>query len=107
MNIPQKNGGVFNLKLEDKECSVVTVGASAEGSISVTLAVVIPIMTNAIDVKKGEELLFPIDVKKTSAKRKARSWKDDVVDEAQEKKAVAMSRRTGSTKAKAKAVSEI
>ena len=56
---------------------MVTVGASHGSSIAVTLAVVIPIMTNTIDVKKGEELLMPIAAK-NQAKRKAESWKDEV-----------------------------
>ena len=56
---------------------MVTVGASYGSSIAVTLAVVIPIMTNAIDVKKGEELLMPAAAK-NQAKRKAETWKDEV-----------------------------
>ena len=48
--------GAFNLKFEDKEFSAVTVGTSGGDSIAVTLGVVVPIMTNAVDVKKGEEL---------------------------------------------------
>ena len=78
-----KKGCVFNLILEDKEFPVVTVGTSHGSSIAVTLAVVIPIMTNTIDVKKGEELLMPIAAK-TTAKRKAASWKDEVADPAKE-----------------------
>ena len=50
----------FNLRFEDKEFSAVTVGASGGGSISVTFTVVVPIMTNAVDVKKGEDLLLQI-----------------------------------------------
>ena len=42
--------GPFNLKFEDKEFSAVTVGASGGGSISGTFTVVVPIMTNAVDV---------------------------------------------------------
>ena len=45
--------GVFNLTLEEKELLAVTVGASSGGSLSVTFTVVIPIMTNTVDVKKG------------------------------------------------------
>ena len=46
--------GAFNLKYEDKQFSAVTVGTSGGDSIAITLGVVIPIMTNAVDVKKGE-----------------------------------------------------
>ena len=67
----------FNLKFEDKEFSAVTVGASGGGSMSVTFTVVVPIMTNAVDVKKGEELFLEGTVKKET-KRKEVSWKTDV-----------------------------
>ena len=69
--------GAFNLKCEDKEFSVVTVGALCGDSVSTTLAVVVPIMTNAVDVKKGEELFLENTCKKET-KRKEGSWKTDV-----------------------------
>ena len=70
--------GAFNLKLEDKEFAAVTVGTSGGDSIAVTLAVVVPIMTNAVDVKKGEELLFENKNKKDTNKRKDGSWRTDL-----------------------------
>ena len=69
--------GAFNLICEDKEFAAVTVGASCGDPIAITLAVVVPIMTNAVDVKKGEELFLEATRKK-DAKRKDRSWRDDV-----------------------------
>ena len=69
--------GAFNLTCEDKEFAAVTVGASGTGSIAITLAVAVPIMTNAVDVKKGEELFLESTHKKET-KRKEGSWKDDV-----------------------------
>ena len=69
--------GAFNLKFEDKEFSAVTVGTSGGDSIAITLGVVIPIMTNAVDVKKGEELFIENPTKKEN-KRKEGSWKTDV-----------------------------
>ena len=62
----------MNIKYEDKEFSAVTVGASGGGSMSVTCTVVVPIMTNAVAVKKGEELFLEATRKK-EAKRKDRS----------------------------------
>ena len=50
--------GAFNLKYEDKEFSAVTVGTSGGDSIAITLGVVVPIMTNAVDVKKGGGVVF-------------------------------------------------
>ena len=50
--------GNFNLTLVDTTFSVVTVGVSGGESTSVTCTAVIPIMTNAVDVKKEKELLL-------------------------------------------------
>ena len=69
--------GAFNLTCEDKEFSAVTVGASGGGSKSATFTGVVPIMTNAVDVKKGEALLLQITSTKET-KRKEGSWRDDV-----------------------------
>ena len=54
----------------------------------ITFTVVAPIMTNAVDVKKGEEL-FLEETRKKETKRKDRSWKDDVVQAANAPKAKA------------------
>ena len=89
---PQKQVA-FNVKLQEKEFSVVTVGAADGGSVSVALTVAIPVITNSTTVKKGEELALPIAAR-TTAKRKAQSWKDVVAD-------------TSSAKAKAKCKAQI
>ena len=52
--------------------------ASGGDSIAITLAVVVPIMTNSVDVKKGEELFLESVNKKDATKRKEESWKTDV-----------------------------
>ena len=80
--------GAFNLKLEDKEFAAVTVGTSGGDSIAITFGVVVPILTNAVDVKKGEELCLEITRKKET-KRKEGSWKDDVAKAANAPKAKA------------------
>ena len=87
--------GAFNLKHEDKEFSAVTVGASGGGSMSVTFTVVVPIMTNAVDVKKGEEL-FLESTRKKETKRKDVSWKDDVAKTANAPKAKAKAKTASS-----------
>ena len=67
------------MKLKDLEIefSVVTVGAFGTDPIARTFAVVVPIMSNAVAVKKGEELCLESTVKKET-KRKEGSWKTDV-----------------------------
>ena len=69
--------GPANHKIEDKEFSAVAVGASGGGSMWLTFTVVVPIMTNAADVKKGEGLLLQTASTKET-KRKEGSWKDGV-----------------------------
>ena len=49
--------------------------------MSVAFSVVVPIMTNAVDVKKGEDLLLQI-TSANETKRKEGSWKDDVAEAA-------------------------
>ena len=69
--------GAFNLACEDKEFAAVSVGALGENSIASTFAVVVPITTTAVAVKKGEEL-FLENTSRKETKRKDGSWKTDV-----------------------------
>ena len=80
--------GAFNMKLEEKEFAAATVGALTRDSVATTFAVVVPIMTNAVAVKKGDELSLEIIVRKET-KRKEGSWKTDVARDAQAPKAKA------------------
>ena len=52
-------------------------GASCGEYMSITFSVVVPSMTNAVAVKKGEELFLENTTKKET-KRKEGSWKTDV-----------------------------
>ena len=88
--------GAFNLTFEDKEFSAVTVGTSGGDSIAVTLGVVVPIMTNAVDVKKGEELFLEKPTKKEK-KRKEGSWKTDVTKTEKAPKARAKAKTAASS----------
>ena len=88
--------GAFNLTCEDKEFVAVTVGALCGDSVAITLAVVVPIMTNAVDVKKGEELFLENTCKK-EAKRKEGSWKTDVVKAEKAPKARAKAKTAASS----------
>ena len=88
--------GAFNLTFEDKEFVAVTVGASCGDSIAITLAVVVPIMTNAVDVKKGEELFLENPTKKEH-KRKEGSWRTDVTKTEKAPKARAKAKTAASS----------
>ena len=70
--------GAFSLKCENKEFAAVTVGTSGGDSIAITLAVGVPIMTNSVDVKKGEELFLENTTRKDADKRMEGSWETDV-----------------------------
>ena len=48
----------FNIRCEDKEFAAVSVGALGGDSIASKFAVVVPIMTNAVAVKKGGGVVF-------------------------------------------------
>ena len=54
--------GAVNLTLENKEFPAVTVGSLCGVSMSITFSVVVPIMTNAVAVKEGEELLLLVQL---------------------------------------------
>ena len=88
--------GAFNLKFEDKEFSAVTVGASGGSPMPVTFTVVVAIMTNAVDVKKGEELFLENPTKKEN-KRKEGSWKTDVTKTEKAPKARAKAKTAASS----------
>ena len=74
--------GAFNMILEDKEFPALSVGALTKYSNASTFAVVVPIMTNAVAVRKGEELCLEIVIK-NATERKEGSWKTDVAKAAQ------------------------
>ena len=67
----------FNMGCEDKEFAAVSVGALGTDSIATTFAVTVPIMTNTVEVKQGEELYLEATARKET-KRKEGSWKTDV-----------------------------
>ena len=89
--------GAFHLKCEDKEFAAVTVGASCGDSIAITLGVVVPIMTNAVDVKKGEELFLENPTKKDANTRKEGSWRTDVAKTERAPKARAKAKTAASS----------
>ena len=47
----------FNIRCEDKEFAAVPVGALGRDSIAIADAVVVPIMTDAVAVKKGRSCI--------------------------------------------------
>ena len=54
----------FNLEYVQKEVMVVVVGNAAGASMPITYGVTVPVLTNAVAVKKGDDLLLEIIVTK-------------------------------------------
>ena len=69
--------GAINIPCENTEFAAVSVGALGDDSIASTIAVVVPIMTNAVAVKKGDEMFLETTAKKETT-RKEGSWNTDV-----------------------------
>ena len=86
----------FNMRCEDKEFSAVSVGPLGMDSISITFAVIVPIMTNTVAVNKGEELYLEATAKKET-KRKEGSWKTDVAKAEKAPKARAKAKTAASS----------
>ena len=71
-------------------------GAIGRGSIASTFVVIAPIMTNAVAVKKGEELFLENTTRKET-KRKNTSWKTDVAKAEKAPKARAKAKTAASS----------
>ena len=71
-------------------------GALGKDSIAITFVVVVPIMTNTVAVKKGEELYLETTARKET-KRKEGSWKTDVAKADQAPKARAKAKTAASS----------
>ena len=67
----------FNACLKEKQYNVVTVGDLRGHSVSMTVIVTVPVITNSADLAIGEALLLEVAPKAAPAKRKDTSWKDE------------------------------
>ena len=88
--------GPSNMGCEDNEFAAVSVGALGRDSIAITVAVVVPTMTNAVAVNKGEELCLETTARKET-KRKEGSWKTDVAKAEKAPKARAKAKTAASS----------
>jgi hypothetical protein len=67
----------FNACLKEKQYNVVTVGDLRGHSVSMTVTVTVPVITNSAELAIGEALLLEVASKAAPAKRKDTSWKDE------------------------------
>ena len=66
----------------------VTVGVVTGGSINLTAEVIVPFLTNNIEIPKGAQLLLQVEPPKREPKPCKRNWRDSVAEELKvEKKA--------------------
>ncbi len=69
----------FNVSLKEKQYNVVTVGNLRDESVSVTVTVTLPVVTNETALVAGEELFLEVVPKDVAKKKRPdTSWKDDV-----------------------------
>ncbi len=69
----------FNVSLKEKQYNVVTVGNLRDESVSVTVTVALPVLTNETALVAGEELFLEVVPKDVAKKKRPdTSWKDDV-----------------------------
>ena len=70
----------YNCSFESVQFTVCAVGVFRGDSAANTTYVTVPILTNTVDLKEGEELIIESAVKKQEIKRKESTWKTDAAE---------------------------
>ena len=68
----------FNCSFVIRQFSVCHVGTFQSSSVSETLFVDVPLMTNNVAIEKGQELLLEIEKKAPANKRKQSTWREEL-----------------------------
>ena len=68
----------FNMTRKDVAFTVLTLGAINGKSVSVTMEVTVPVLTNSVEIPNGAELLLEEEERQRKENQKAKTWKDDV-----------------------------
>ena len=103
---PPVSPQAFNCELTERQFSDCKVGRFCGGSLSLTVFVEIQLMTNFVEIKRGQELLLEV-TKKDVAKRKACAWKEDVRKPRKEPKATPAASKAASSANKGSRALEI
>ena len=77
-NASRNHAQMFNVALKEKQYNVVIVGDVRNQSVSMTMSVSVPMITNERPLVPGEELMLEVAPRAAPSKRKETSWKDDV-----------------------------
>ena len=68
----------FNVEYIEKEIMVLTVGNVEGKNVAITYAVTVPVVTNAVAVTKGEDLVMEVAATNPLNKRNDIGWKEHV-----------------------------
>ena len=69
------------MTLKDLSFNTLTVGKVAERAVTMTAEVIVPFLTNNIEIPKGAELQLQLDEPKHQPKPNKRTWRDSVTEE--------------------------
>ena len=73
----RKEGKTINCEFAEKTFTCVSIGAVSGDSLSMTVSVTVPVVSNAMKIQAGEELFLPMAVR-VAPKKRAETWKDDM-----------------------------
>ena len=69
------------MALQDISLNTVTVGAVDGQSVSMAAEVVVPLLTNTIEIPLDGELLLEVDEVRPKERPKKRTWKTNIADD--------------------------
>ena len=85
MSLDKKNpddiSSPFNMTYLDLSFNTLTVGKVADRAVTMTAEVIVPCLTNNIEIPKGAELVLQTDEVKQEPSPKKRTWMDSVAEE--------------------------
>ena len=96
MSLDKKNpddiSSPFNMTYLDLSFNTLTVGKVADRAVTMTAEVIVPCLTNNIEIPKGAQLLLQVEPPRREPKPSKRNWRDSVAEELKAEKKAA---RTG------------
>ena len=70
-----------NMGFQNLSFSALTVGVVAQRAVNMTTEVIVPFLTNSIEIPRGAELRLQINEAKHDPRPNKRTWKDSVAEE--------------------------
>ena len=69
------------MTFQNLSLNALTVGVVAGGSVNLTAEVMVPFLTNSVEIPKCAELMLQLDQVKQEPNHRKRSWKDSMAEE--------------------------